>query len=148
MPFVLCLIIVIAWNIVGRMDNIVGMIFRVWWNFAIKICSFIPFMGWMTIFLIDIGDGTNKAKWVERGFESDQAALDSKNRQWEEEQRRQQMEEARMAAERKEREDALRRAVYQRTGNGDLQFNSDGSYVRRPGGEWQRTSDVERNMRW
>lgn len=140
--YILAIVLFIAFNVIGRMDNLVGKIIRGWWNIGIKIVSFIPFMGWMTIFLINKGDGVKKEEWVKRGFESDIDAMDERSRQWEEENRRHEEQMFRQQQEKEENEQDIRRRIYQKTGNGNLQFNSDGSYVRRPGGEWERTSDV------
>ena len=135
------LVVLIIWHRVMRTDTIIGGLLRFGWNGAFLILSIIPGLGWVRMFMYT-KDVSQKEEWVRSGEEADRET----HSQWEAENRRNEEQMARLQAQREENEREVRRQVYQKTGNGDLQFNSDGSYVRRPGGEWERTSDVMNDL--
>ena len=134
-----CFAILIAIRLLANMDNIIGRIFRWYWNTSFTIAAFIPFCGWMTRFIIaktpeqkrakaavvQTGDSTDNVAfgWVEQSAARQQAELAAQEAQW--------------AAEREARarqEAELQRMFYQKEGRNDVQLTNDPNYVK-VGGE-------------
>lgn len=51
-PFILAAVVVIAIRILAGQRHILGRICRWFWNISFKLISFVPFMGWMSCFII------------------------------------------------------------------------------------------------
>ena len=51
-PFIIAAVIFIAILIIARTDNILGKIFRWFWNTSFKIAAHVPMCGWMAHFMI------------------------------------------------------------------------------------------------
>lgn len=151
-----------------KSDNIFIKIWRVFWNFEItitvvifKIMGYIPIMGIIFLWVSDFMDDHLVVRFDETDLEKEErresnrklnedimSDVERSTKASIEEDKRRKAEQAEYEAQREqERQDALRKRAYETTGDGDLQFNSDGSYVRRPGGEWERTSDVEKRLK-
>lgn len=149
-------------------DSNVLKIWRGIWNFYIKACAamfrllgLIPGMGilflWAGNFMdnhlvvrIDESDEERRIrKRQNREVTNEilQASEEMLNASIEKDKRRKEQEAEYEAQRQKDYQDNLRRNVANATGDGNLQFNSDGSYVRRPGGSWEKTSDVENSFK-
>ncbi len=64
LPFIIALAVVIIIRLLAGTDNIIGHICRAFWNISFKIVAFIPFMGWMSHFIIADTDAEIRAKKV------------------------------------------------------------------------------------
>lgn len=53
---VLAIVMLVAWYQLAKMKNIIGIFLRTIWNFWFKIFSFIPFLGWMSRFVISANE--------------------------------------------------------------------------------------------
>lgn len=51
-PFIIAIVIFFAILIIARTDNILGKIFRWFWNTSFKIVAHVPMCGWMAHFMI------------------------------------------------------------------------------------------------
>ena len=67
-PFALAIGIVVLIRVLAGMNNGVGRVFRWFWNTSFKFAAFIPFMGWMTCFII----GEEREIWMPIGKTSDE----------------------------------------------------------------------------
>lgn len=139
LTFAACIGILIAIRLLANMDNIIGKIFRWYWNTSFKLAAFIPFCGWMTHFIIAKTPEAKKAKanMVAQGEATDNMAFG-----WAEQSAARQKaelaaQEAQMAAEREARarqEAELQRMFWQKEGRNDVQLTNDPNYVK-VGGE-------------
>lgn len=79
LPFIIALAVVIIIRLLAGTDNIIGHICRAFWNISFKIVAFIPFMGWMSHFIIADTDAEIRAKesYVETGRTVDSMAYDA-----------------------------------------------------------------------
>ena len=70
LPFIIALAVVVIIRLLAGTDNIIGHICRAFWNISFKIVAFIPFMGWMSHFIIADTDAEIRAKesYVERNI--------------------------------------------------------------------------------
>ena len=50
---VLGVVVLVGWYWLAKMNNIIGLFFRVIWNFWFKLISLIPFFGWVSRFIIE-----------------------------------------------------------------------------------------------
>lgn len=79
LPFIIALAVVVIIRLLAGTDNIIGHICRAFWNISFKIVAFIPFMGWMSHFIIADTDAEIRAKesYVETGRTVDSMAYDA-----------------------------------------------------------------------
>lgn len=67
-PFAFAIGIVVLIRVLAGMDNGVGRVFRWFWNTSFKFAAVIPFMGWMTCFMI----GEEREIWMPIGKHADE----------------------------------------------------------------------------
>ena len=139
LTFAACIGILIAIRLLANMDNIIGKIFRWYWNTSFTIAAFIPFCGWMSRFIIAKTPEAKKAKAqvVAQGDEVDNMAFGWVGESAARQKAQLEAEEAQRAAEREARarqEAELQRMFWQKEGRNDVQLTNDPNYVK-VGGE-------------
>lgn len=141
-------VILLAWYFVGKMDNIIGKIFRVIWNFWFKLFALIPLMGWTSHFIITMNaeDEINKERFQEYAADvrrdvaqqieesAQQKATESarKEAEWQENQRQQ--------LEREQ--ESIRKQAWQNEGRNDVQFSEDGKRWKYSDEDWRDGRNV------
>ena len=89
LPFILAAVLVIAIRILAGQNHIFGRICRWFWNTSFKLCSIIPFMGWMTCFIIadTQEEKAVKSHYQGMGKEADDIAITAVNKKIEQDRR-------------------------------------------------------------
>lgn len=108
LPGIIAILIVILIRILAKQKNPLGRFCRGFWNISFKLCSMIPFFGWMAHFIIadTAQEKASKKGYQEDGQKRDSAAYDYADKKVKiklEEQKREQME----FEERRRMEDAI-----------------------------------------
>lgn len=142
------LVILIAWYFLGKMDNVIGLIFRVIWNFWFRLFSIIPFLGWTSRFIITMNekDEIEKEKFQEKASILRQENADkfvayterrsvevaASEAKWKAQQQQKQ----------KEDQDWVRKQAWQKDGRTDVEFSRDGTRWKYQDESWDNSKSV------
>lgn len=148
---VIAVIIWVAIAIVARLNiPIISPILRWWWNISFTIAAYIPFCGWMSIFIITKGDEKakkRKEELVNIGRSTDDMAFNSLEESAKREQAEREAREAQQKAEREALEEDLRGRAYRSLGTRDVALNSDGSMGKIGNGDWVPVNELKKDLR-
>lgn len=148
---VIAIIIWVAIAIVARLNiPIISPILRWWWNISFTIAAYIPFCGWMSIFIITKGDENakkRKEELVNIGRSTDDMAFNSLEESAKREQAEREAREAQQKAEREALEEDLRGRAYRSLGTRDVTLNSDGSMGKIGNGDWMPVNELKKDLR-
>lgn len=148
---VIAVIIWVAIAIVARLNiPIISPILRWWWNISFTIAAYIPFCGWMSIFIITKGDEKakkRKEELVNIGRSTDDMAFNSLEESAKREQAEREAREAQQRAEREALEEDLRGRAYRSLGTRDVTLNSDGSMAKIGNGDYVPVNELKKELR-
>lgn len=147
---IIAVIIWITMGIVARLDiPIISPFLRWWWNISFTIAAYIPFCGWMTIFIITKGDKTAKKRKEELmnvGRSTDDVAFYNLEQSAIREQAEREAREAQRKAERETLEEDLKGRAYRSLGTRDVTLNSDGSMVKIGNSDYVPVNEFKKNL--
>ena len=136
---IIAIVIWVAIAIVARLNiPVISPIVRWVWNIFFTFAAFIPFCGWMTIFIVAKDEDEKKAKKeiVETGLANDGDIIDDVAGASEREQKEREAYETQKKAEREALEKDLSKRAYEAFGTSNITLNSDGSMVKIENGEY------------
>lgn len=142
------LVALVAYYLLARMDNIIGLILRTIWNFWFKLFSLIPLLGWMSHFIITKNEEDETRK---KEFQKEAAIVREENAKLFSEYTEKKIAET---AERKaqlqeqqqqklqEEQDWIRKQAWQQDGRKDVEFSKDGTRWKYQDESWDNSRHI------
>ncbi|MBQ7097359.1 MAG: hypothetical protein IJN96_04705 [Clostridia bacterium] len=148
---VIAVIIWVAVAIIARLNiPIISPILRWWWNISFTIAAYIPFCGWMSIFIITKGDEKakkRKEELVNIGRSTDDMAFNSLEQSAKREEAEREVRAAQQKAEREALEEDLKGRAYRALGTRNVTLNSDGSMAKVGDGDFVPVNELKKELR-
>ena len=142
------LIVLVVWYFLGKMDNIIGKIFRVIWNFWFRIFSMIPLLGWTSRFIITMNE---KDEIEKEKFREEAAVIREQNAEkFSEYAERKAAETAESEAKWKaqqqqklqEDQEWIRKQAWKKDGRTDVEFSRDGTRWKYQDESWDNSRHI------